>query len=95
MWKWGQKNLNKIYANNKTKNKAPNDAFGRIRYDLAVLIRHTDDYIKFTTRSKEEAIEIADRVENARKFNYEKIYAQSKKEESSSNDILDLMNEIF
>ena len=94
MWRWGQKHLDKIAANNKNNNKGPSNGNDRLRYDLAILLSHTNDYIKHTTRSKEEALEISTKVESAKKFDYEKIYKQSKKEEKKDN-ILDLIDDIF
>jgi hypothetical protein len=94
MWRWGQKNLDKIAANNRNKNKGPKNSSDRLRYDLAVLLTHTDDYNNYITRTKEEAAEIATRTEQANKFDYTKIYQQSKQEKQSDN-ILDLMNDIF
>lgn len=94
MWKWGQKHLNKIAVDNKNKNKGPNSGNDRLRYDLAILLSHMNDYLKYTTRTKEESVEIATKVENVNKFDYEKIYKQSKQQEKQ-DDILDLMNDIF
>ena len=94
MWRWGQKHLNKIAANNKSNRKGPSNDNDRLRYDLAILLSHTNDYLKYITRTKEEAVEIAAKVESAKTFDYEKIYKQSKKETKQDN-ILDLVNDIF
>lgn len=94
MWKWGQKNLNKIAANNKSNRKGPKNDNDRLRYDLAILLSHTNDYMTHITRSKEEVAEITTKVENAKKFDYEKIYHQSKKQKQQDN-ILDIMDDIF
>lgn len=94
MWKWGQVNLDKIYANNKNKRQGPSSDTERLNYDLAVLLSHANDYKKYITRTKEEASEIAARIEKANKFDYEKIYKESKKQ-NAQEDILDLMNDIF
>lgn len=95
MWKWGQKNLNRIHAMNKTKNRGPNNATGRLKYDLAILMNHTDDYIKSTRSNKEEKESIVKRIQNANKINYKKTYEQSSYEQHSDDNILDLMDEIF
>ena len=94
MWKWGQNNLNKIHANNKEKRQGPSNDNDRLRYDLAILLSHTGDYIKYITRTKDEVNEIAEKIEKANRFDYEKIYKESKKQEVQE-DILDLMNDIF
>lgn len=94
MWKWGQKNLDKIHMNNQIKHQGPKNDNDRLMYDLAILLSHSSDYIKYVTRTKEEINEIASKVEKANKFDYEKIYKESKKQEIQE-DILDLMNDIF
>ena len=94
MWRWGQKRLDKIAVNNRTNRKGPSNDSDRLRYDLAILLSHMNDYLKYTTRTKEETVEVAAKVENAKKFDYEKIYKQSKKEEKQDS-ILELMNDIF
>lgn len=94
MWKWGQRRLDEIAANNRANHKGPSNGDDRIRYDLAILLGHTNDYIKYTQRNKEEAADIAAKVQNAKKFDYEKIYEQSQKKTETDN-ILDLMNDIF
>ena len=94
MWVWGQKHLDKIAANNRLNRKGPINDNDRLRYDLAILLSHSNDYIKHITRTKEEAAELASKVENVKKFDYEKIYRQSKQEKKQDN-ILDLVNDIF
>lgn len=93
-WKWGQKKLDKIAANNKAKNKGPQNDEQRLNYDLAIILQHIGDYQRYITQTKEEKAEIAKRTENTNKINYEKLYSQSKNQEQSDS-ILDLMNEIF
>lgn len=93
-WKWGQKKLDKIAANNKAKNKGPQNDEQRLNYDLAIILQHVGDYQRYITQTKEEKAEIEKRTENTNKINYEKLYSQSKNQEQSDS-ILDLMNEIF
>jgi hypothetical protein len=93
-WNWGQKRLNKINSKNKTNNCGPKNDDDRLRYDLAILIGHMGDYIKYTTRTKEEVVEIKNRIQNTNKINCENIYVQSKEKQNNEN-ILDLMNDIF
>ena len=94
MWKWGQVRLNRIASKNKTNNMGPKNDTDRLRYDLSILLGHVGDFIKYTTRTKEEAVEIKNRVQTISKINYENLNIQSKEKTSDSN-ILDLMNEIF
>ena len=94
VWKWGQSRLNKIASKNKTNNMGPKNDVDRLRYDLSILIGHVGDYIKYTTRTKEESVEIKNRVQTTSKINYENLSVQSKEKPSDGN-ILDLMNDIF
>ena len=93
-WKWGQRKLNKINANNKTIHKGPTNDADRVVYDLAILIGHVGDYIKYTSRTKEESAEIKSRLQSSNKINCENICVQASSNQSDEN-ILDLMNEIF
>lgn len=54
MWKWGQKKLDEIAANNRANRNGPSNGDDRIRYDLAILLSHTNDYIKYQNRVKTE-----------------------------------------
>lgn len=94
MWKWGQNRLNKIASKNKTNNMGPQNDTDRLRYDLSILIGHVGDYIKYTTRTKEESAEIKNRVQTTSKINYENLNMQ-RKEKQNDNNILDLMDDIF
>ena len=93
-WKWGQKRLNSINAKNKTNHKGPKNDADRIVYDLAILIGHVGDYIKYISTTKEESAEIKSRIQTTNKINYENIDTQSKEKQNDSN-ILDLMDDIF
>jgi hypothetical protein len=94
MWKWGQNRLNKIASKNKTNHMGPQNDTDRLRYDLSILIGHVGDYIKYTTRTKEESVEIKNRVQITNKINYENLNMQ-RKEKQNDNNILDLMDDIF
>jgi hypothetical protein len=94
VWKWGQVRLNKINAKNKTIHNGPQNDIDRLRYDLAVLISHVNDYIKSESRAREESEKIKNIVRAANKINYEHINVSVAKEHNDDN-ILDLMNEIF
>ena len=94
VWKWGQRKLDEIAANNRASRNGPSNGDDRIRYDLAILLSHINDYIKYTQRNKEEVADIAAKVQNTKKFDYEKIYEQAQKK-TEMDDILNLMNDIF
>lgn len=93
-WKWGQKKLNKIAANNKVKNKGPQNDEQRLNYDLAIILQHVGDYQKHIIQTKEEKVKIIKHTENKNKIDYEKLYSQSQNQ-GQADSILDLMNEIF
>lgn len=44
LWKWGQKNLDTIAVKNKMNNRGPKDGEQRLRYDLAILLKHRNDF---------------------------------------------------
>lgn len=94
MWRWGQKHLDKIAANNKSSNKGPGNDSDRLRYDLAILISHTEDFKKHQNKIKAMDAErqIAER-ENI-KINYNKIKTVSSNHEGL-DDINDLLEELI
>jgi hypothetical protein len=93
-WKWGQKHLDKIAANNKAKHKGPSNDEQRLNYDLAIVVQHVGDYKKHITSTKEEQAMVEERIEKQSKINYENLYKQSASQ-AHSDSIIDLMNEIF
>lgn len=93
-WKWGQKHLDKIAANNKAKHKGPSNDEQRLNYDLAIVVQHVGDYKKHITSTKEEKAMVEERIEKQSKINYENLYKQSTSQ-AHSDSILDLMDEIF
>ncbi len=54
VWKWGQRKLDEIAANNRANRNGPSNGDDRIRYDLAILLSHTNDYIKYQNKVKTE-----------------------------------------
>ena len=93
-WKWGQKHLDKIASNNKTKHRGPINDEQRLNYDLAIVVQHVGDYKKHVTETKEQAETVAKHTENKNKINYEQLYAQSSSQQQTDS-IIDLMNDIF
>ena len=47
LWKWGQKNLDTIAVRNKMNNRGPKDGEQRLRYDLAILLKHRIQFQKY------------------------------------------------
>lgn len=97
MWRWGQKHLDKIALNNKTNRKGPQNDNDRLRYDLAILISHTEDFKKHQNRVKAEKAEAEASVQKEEKnINYNTI---NKVKEINKNqkddDISSLVDEIF
>lgn len=90
MWCWGQKNLNKIAANNKSNRKGPSNDNDRLRYDLAILISHTEDFKKH--QNKIQAMEAERQIAKKEdiKINYNKI-----KTVNSGNNGLDDINDLL
>lgn len=99
VWKWGQKKLNEIAAKNKTNHGGPHNDIDRLRYDLAILIDKFPLYLKKKAKAGENESRIKEAKEKAEKasaFNYEELSKQAvSNAQEESNDILDLMNEIF
>lgn len=95
-WKWGQKHLDKIAANNKANNKGPQNDEQRLNYDLAIVMQHVSDYKKHITSTKEETARVEEHIEKQNKINYENLYKQSESQkQNQKEDILNLMDEIF
>lgn len=97
MWCWGQKHLNKIAANNKTNHKGPKNDNDRLRYDLAVLMSHTEDFKKHQNRVKAEYAEArAEARKEDKNINYGSINkAKEIYKSQKEDDISSLIDEIF
>lgn len=98
-WQWGQRNLNKIASKNSMNHNGPTNDDERILYDLAILVRKLPLYFKKQAQAVESETRIKEAKESAVRtsvFNYEKLSRQAvSSTQEESNDILDLMNEIF
>lgn len=94
IWKWGQKRLDKIAINNKANRKGPQNDNDRLRYDLAILIGHVEDFKKYQSRIK--AMEEERRIANKEniKIDYNKIKTSNKNNEGL-DDISDLLDELI
>lgn len=72
-WKWGQVKLDGVNRRNKASNNGPKNDVERIPYDLAILVKHIPDYIKYKAKcDAEEAERIAKEKEKI-KIDYSKI----------------------
>lgn len=97
MWKWAQKRLNKIDAKNKERRMGPQTDDDRIRYDLSIILSHTEDFKKYQRRIEAEKAESeAENKKNNKSINYGSI---SKSKEDSKkykeDNINDILDEIF
>lgn len=92
LWKWGQKNLDTIAVRNKMNNRGPKDGEQRLRYDLAILLKHRHDFEKAKIRAAAEEAERKMQKETM-KIDYTKIQKQNKS--SGLGDISDLIDELI
>jgi hypothetical protein len=94
MWRWGQKHLDKIELSNKSNRKGPKNDNDRLRYDLAILISHTEDFKKHQNKiaAMESERQIAEK-ENI-KINYNKIKTVHS-DNNGLDDISDLLDELI
>lgn len=93
-WKWGQKRLNQIALTNKSNRKGPSNDSDRLRYDLAILISHTEDFKKH--QSKIKAMEIERQIASKENINID--YNKIKTANNSNgglDDISDLLEELL
>lgn len=99
VWKWGQRKLDEIAIKNKNNHLGPQNDMDRLMYDLAILVNKLPLYLKKKETSADNEIRIKETKEKAAKtslFNYEELSRQAVSSvQTESNDILDLMNEIF
>ena len=98
-WQWGQQKLNKINAQNKMSHNGPTNDEERILYDLAILVRKIPNYFEYKAKTAENEVRIKEAKEKAAKtnaLNYEELSKRAVLSvQAESNDILNLMNEIF
>ena len=99
VWEWGQRKLDEIAIKNKNNNLGPANDMDRLMYDLAILVNKLPLYLKKKEASADNEIVIKETKEKAAKtsmFNYEELSKQAASSApTESNDILELMNEIF
>jgi hypothetical protein len=94
MWRWGQKRLDNIALSNKSNRKGPKNDNDRLRYDLAILISHTEDFKKHQNKiaAMESERQIAAK-ENI-KINYNKIKTVNS-DNNGLDDISGLLDELI
>ncbi len=93
MWIWGQKHLDKIAINNKRNRKGPSTDNDRLKYDLAILLGHQEDYKKHLAKAQVLEIERQQRQKENIQVDYNKI--KSINTNSGLDDISDLLDDII
>ena len=93
MWVWGQKRLDDINSKNKINHTGPKNDIDRLRYDLAILISHTEDYKKHIAKVHALEAERQQRQKEIVKVDYNKIKPTANKK-SGLDDISALLDEI-
>lgn len=95
-WVWGQRKLDDINKFNKQNNKGPKTDGERLFYDIAIIVKHLDDYKKHQDREKSKKEEIASMAKNNIAINYDTLNKMSQsKEQEDILDISALLDEIF
>lgn len=97
VWKWGQGKLDKIAQNNRANRKGPSNDTERLRYDLAILMGHIEDFKKYKAKVEAERAESEQENSNtAKSIDYNvisKVKETTRKE--NDDDISDMLDEIF
>lgn len=94
MWIWGQKRLDGIDAKNKINHTGPKNDSDRLRYDLAILISHTEDYKRHIAQVQALEAERQQREKENVKVDYNKIKS-TQMTNDSLDDISDLLDELI
>ena len=90
-WEWSQKQLDDISIRNKMNHKGPKNDSERIIYDLAIVLRHLEDY--FTWKAKSEA----NKKEVVRNATYDEIDMSKlgKVKQEQKEDISDIFDDLY
>lgn len=92
-WKWGQRKLDSINRNNKQNKKGPKTDLERLPYDLAIIVQHIPDYIKYKAKQDAEEAERKERAKNTARIDFNNVYVAPKKLEGL-DDISDLIDDL-
>lgn len=94
MWIWGQQRLDKISANNRINHTGPKNDSDRLRYDLAILISHTEDYKKHVAKVQALEAERRQRQKENIAVDYSKIKTTTTTSSGGLDDISALLDEM-
>lgn len=92
-WCWGQKKLDSINRQNKQNKKGPKTDTERLPYDLAILVQHIPDYLKYKAKCDAEEAEREAQKKEKIKIDYNKVNTSVVKTEGL-DDISDMLDEI-
>ena len=93
MWVWGQKRLDDINSRNKINHTGPKNDVDRLRYDLAILISHAEDYKKHIAKVQELEAERKQRQKEIVNVDYSKIKT-IQKASAGLDDISSLLDDM-
>lgn len=93
MWKWGQKKLNSIHVRNQANHCGPKTDIERLRYDLAILLNHMEDYNKHIKQIKVLEAEQKQRQKEVVAVDYSKIKVNNN--DNGLDDISDLLDALI
>ena len=91
VWKWGQRKLDEIAANNRANHKGPQNDEARLVYDLAILVGKVPSYLVYKEKQKSAAIELARNTVHE-EVDISRIGQQKKK---VKKDISDIFNDLY
>ena len=93
MWIWGQKRLDDINSKNKINHTGPKNDVDRLRYDLAILVSHIEDYKKHIVKVQALEAERQQRQKENIAVDYSKIKTTTKTS-GGLDDISTLLDEL-
>ena len=93
-WIWGQRKLDSINRKNKQNKKGPKTDLERLPYDLAILIQHIPDYIKYKAKLDAEEAERREKTKETARIDYNNVYVEPKKKEGIG-DLSSILDDFF
>ena len=95
VWKWGQRKLDEIAANNRANHKGPQNDEARLVYDLAILVGKVPSYLAYKEKQKAVEAERQRELKENIKIDYGKIVNSTKKNNNNLQDISSLVDDLF
>lgn len=96
-WVWGQNKLDEINQSNIINDRGPKTDETRLMYDLAIIVKHINDYKNYLNKVKVERVEQAEASKKEdRKINYDVIVkAKDESKKKYDDDISGILDEIY